>query len=163
MPFRGACLSHLEASVTFSTAVGPSSCWRSWKIRLSCCWVSCMETWRHVSLKWVQRQIYRYRLSAPNPALDVPMAPLWEISSAVDAPPSFCDMGNAIKALIAQASGGGQRDEECVLLSEEHSLLLTCCWVSLKVGIRIQRQKEGFPYRKLMPSWFLFLFIYFRK
>lgn len=43
-------------------------------------------------------------------------------------------MGNAIKTLIAQASGGGQRDEEeCVLLSEEHSLVLTCCWVSLKV------------------------------
>lgn len=61
------------------------------------------------------------------------MAPLGEIS-AVDAPPSFCDMGNAIKTLIVQASGGGQRDEEeCVLLSEEHSLVLTCCWVSLKV------------------------------
>lgn len=43
-------------------------------------------------------------------------------------------MGNAIKTLIVQASGGGQRDEEeCVLLSEEHSLVLTCCWVSLKV------------------------------
>lgn len=61
------------------------------------------------------------------------MASLWEISSAVDAPPSFCDMGNAIKTLIVQASGGGQRDEECILLSEEHSLVLTCCWVSLKV------------------------------
>lgn len=61
------------------------------------------------------------------------MAPLWEIS-AIGAPPSFCDMGNAIKTLIVQASGGGQRDdEECVLLSEEHSLVLTCCWVSLKV------------------------------
>ncbi|XP_029685958.1 thyroid adenoma-associated protein homolog isoform X2 [Takifugu rubripes] len=55
----------------------------------------------------------------------------------MDAPPSFCDMGNAIKTLIVQASGGGQRDEEeCVLLSEEHSLVLTCCWVSLKeIGI----------------------------
>ncbi|KAK2837266.1 hypothetical protein Q5P01_014478 [Channa striata] len=54
-----------------------------------------------------------------------------------DAPPSFCDMGNAISCLIAQASGGGQGDEEeCVLLSEEHSLILTCCWVSLKeIGI----------------------------
>ncbi|XP_045890923.1 thyroid adenoma-associated protein homolog isoform X2 [Micropterus dolomieu] len=54
-----------------------------------------------------------------------------------DAPPSFCDMGNAISSLIAQASGGGQGDgEECVLLSEEHSLVLTCCWVSLKeIGI----------------------------
>ncbi|KAJ3604719.1 hypothetical protein NHX12_029458 [Muraenolepis orangiensis] len=37
-----------------------------------------------------------------------------------DAPPSFYDMGNAINSLIAQ----------------EHGLLLTCCWVSLKgVGI----------------------------
>lgn len=62
------------------------------------------------------------------------MAPLWEIFSVVDAPPSFCDMGNAIKTLIVQASGSGRRDEEeCVLLSEEHSLVLTCCWVSLKV------------------------------
>ncbi|XP_059193716.1 thyroid adenoma-associated protein homolog [Centropristis striata] len=54
-----------------------------------------------------------------------------------DAPPSFCDMGNAISSLIAQESGGGQGDgEECVLLSEEHSLVLTCCWVSLKeIGI----------------------------
>lgn len=43
-------------------------------------------------------------------------------------------MGNAISSLITQASGGGQGDgEECVLLSEEHSLVLTCCWVSLKV------------------------------
>lgn len=43
-------------------------------------------------------------------------------------------MGNAIRSLIVQASGGGQGDgEECVLLSEEHSLVLTCCWVSLKV------------------------------
>ncbi|XP_031712265.1 thyroid adenoma-associated protein homolog isoform X1 [Anarrhichthys ocellatus] len=54
-----------------------------------------------------------------------------------DAPPSFCEMGNAISSLIAQESGGGQGDgEECVLLSEEHNLVLTCCWVSLKeVGI----------------------------
>ncbi|CAN9513218.1 unnamed protein product [Ophioblennius macclurei] len=53
-----------------------------------------------------------------------------------DVPPSFCDMGNAISSLIAQ-SGGGQVDgDECVLLSEEHSLVLTCCWVSLKeIGI----------------------------
>ncbi|KAM9743067.1 tRNA (32-2'-O)-methyltransferase regulator THADA [Menidia menidia] len=54
-----------------------------------------------------------------------------------DAPPSFCDMGNAISSLISHGSGGAQADgEECVLLSEEHSLLLTCCWVSLKeIGI----------------------------
>lgn len=50
-----------------------------------------------------------------------------------DAPPSFCDMGKAITSLIAQSSGGSHNDqEECVLLSEEHSLVLTCCWVSLK-------------------------------
>eukprot|EP00064_Thunnus_orientalis_P006923 superscaffoldBa00000745_g6942 len=53
-----------------------------------------------------------------------------------DAAPSFCDMGNAISSLIAQASGGNQGDgEECVLLSEEHSLILTCCWVSLKGAV----------------------------
>ncbi|KAM7018971.1 tRNA (32-2'-O)-methyltransferase regulator THADA [Tautogolabrus adspersus] len=58
-------------------------------------------------------------------------------ATETDAPPSFCDMGNAINSLIAQASGGGQVDgEEIVLLSEEHSLVLTCCWVSLKeIGI----------------------------
>ncbi|KAF0033857.1 hypothetical protein F2P81_013923 [Scophthalmus maximus] len=51
-----------------------------------------------------------------------------------DAPPSFCDMGNAISSLIGQTSG--EDGEECVLLSEEHSLVLTCCWVSLKeIGI----------------------------
>lgn len=62
------------------------------------------------------------------------------LSSVSDAPPSFCDMGNAISSLIAQASGGSQGDgEECVLLSEEHSLVLTCCWVSLKVK---QNQKH---------------------
>ncbi|XP_072565175.1 tRNA (32-2'-O)-methyltransferase regulator THADA isoform X2 [Paramormyrops kingsleyae] len=55
-----------------------------------------------------------------------------------EAPPSFCAMGNAIRTVIAQ--GSGQEDEgqgeECVLLSEEHSLVLTCCWVSFKeIGI----------------------------
>ncbi|XP_048837320.1 thyroid adenoma-associated protein homolog [Brienomyrus brachyistius] len=55
-----------------------------------------------------------------------------------EAPPSFCAMGNAIRTVIAQ--GGGQegegQGEECVLLSEEHSLVLTCCWVSFKeIGI----------------------------
>nr|XP_057925831.1 thyroid adenoma-associated protein homolog isoform X2 [Doryrhamphus excisus] len=51
-----------------------------------------------------------------------------------DAPPSFCDMGNAINSLIEHSSEGeqGDRGEDCVLLSEEHSLVLTCCWVSLK-------------------------------
>ncbi|XP_033946263.1 tRNA (32-2'-O)-methyltransferase regulator THADA [Pseudochaenichthys georgianus] len=54
-----------------------------------------------------------------------------------DAPPSLYEMGNAISSLIAQESGGGQEEgEECVLISEETSLVLTCCWVSLKdIGI----------------------------
>lgn len=52
----------------------------------------------------------------------------------LDAPPSLYEMGNAISSLIAQESGGGQEEgEECVLISEETSLVLTCCWVSLKV------------------------------
>ncbi|XP_075290912.1 tRNA (32-2'-O)-methyltransferase regulator THADA-like isoform X2 [Opisthocomus hoazin] len=44
------------------------------------------------------------------------------------------DMGNAIGALIALGKGQGQEEEEedSVLLSEEHSLILTCCWVSVK-------------------------------
>ncbi|KAL0979345.1 hypothetical protein UPYG_G00183930 [Umbra pygmaea] len=51
-----------------------------------------------------------------------------------DVLPSFWDMGNAISSLIGQ--GDQEEEEECVLLSEEHSLILTCCWVSLKeIGI----------------------------
>ncbi|KAM6964965.1 tRNA (32-2'-O)-methyltransferase regulator THADA [Aplochiton taeniatus] len=53
-------------------------------------------------------------------------------------PPSFCDMGNAINSLIAQQGAGEDpgEGEEGILLSEEHSLVLTCCWVSLKeIGI----------------------------
>ncbi|XP_073696191.1 tRNA (32-2'-O)-methyltransferase regulator THADA [Garra rufa] len=57
-----------------------------------------------------------------------------------DVPPSFCDMGNAISSLIGQGelegAGLDEDGEENVLLSEEHSLVLTCCWVSLKeIGI----------------------------
>ncbi|KAJ7994291.1 hypothetical protein DPEC_G00264360 [Dallia pectoralis] len=49
--------------------------------------------------------------------------------------PSFCDMGNAITSLIGQGVTE-EEGEECVLLSEEHSLVLTFCWVSLKeIGI----------------------------
>uniref|UniRef100_A0A3Q2QTY6 Si:ch211-225b11.4 n=1 Tax=Fundulus heteroclitus TaxID=8078 RepID=A0A3Q2QTY6_FUNHE len=56
-----------------------------------------------------------------------------EACTAGKAPPSFCDMGNAISSLISQQSGGGPaHEEDYVLLSEEHSLVLTCCWVSLK-------------------------------
>ncbi|XP_076846062.1 tRNA (32-2'-O)-methyltransferase regulator THADA isoform X2 [Brachyhypopomus gauderio] len=52
-----------------------------------------------------------------------------------EAPPSFCDMGNAISSLIGQP-GLDEEGEENVLLSEEHSVVLTCCWVSLKeIGI----------------------------
>ncbi|KAI4884419.1 hypothetical protein NFI96_026372 [Prochilodus magdalenae] len=53
-----------------------------------------------------------------------------------EVPPSFCDMGNAISSLIGQGSTGpaelDEEGEENVLLSEEHSLVLTCCWVTLK-------------------------------
>ncbi|XP_052653318.1 thyroid adenoma-associated protein homolog isoform X2 [Harpia harpyja] len=50
------------------------------------------------------------------------------------AAPSFADMGNAIGSLIMLGKGRGQEEEEedSVLLSEEHSLILTCCWVSVK-------------------------------
>ncbi|KAM6111838.1 tRNA (32-2'-O)-methyltransferase regulator THADA-like [Pterocles gutturalis] len=50
------------------------------------------------------------------------------------AAPSFADMGNAIGSLIMLGKGQGQEEEEedSVLLSEEHSLILTCCWVSVK-------------------------------
>ncbi|XP_068995115.1 tRNA (32-2'-O)-methyltransferase regulator THADA [Embiotoca jacksoni] len=71
-----------------------------------------------------------------------------------DAPPSFCDMGNAISSLIAQTSGGGQADgDECVLLSEEHSLVLTCCWVSLKeIGIFLGSLVEKILTESKQPS-----------
>ncbi|XP_051490217.1 thyroid adenoma-associated protein homolog isoform X2 [Apus apus] len=49
------------------------------------------------------------------------------------AAPSFADMGNAIGSLITLGKGQGHEEEEdSVLLSEEHSLILTCCWVSVK-------------------------------
>ncbi|KAM6246968.1 tRNA (32-2'-O)-methyltransferase regulator THADA-like [Porphyrio hochstetteri] len=50
------------------------------------------------------------------------------------AAPSFADMGNAISSLITHRKSRGQEEEEedSVLLSEEHSLILTCCWVSVK-------------------------------
>ncbi|XP_038008017.1 LOW QUALITY PROTEIN: thyroid adenoma-associated protein homolog [Motacilla alba alba] len=50
------------------------------------------------------------------------------------AAPSFAEMGNAIGSLIMLGKGQGQEEEEgdSILLSEEHSLILTCCWVSVK-------------------------------
>ncbi|KAM9330857.1 tRNA (32-2'-O)-methyltransferase regulator THADA-like [Gastrophryne carolinensis] len=45
--------------------------------------------------------------------------------------PSFEDMGNAVRALIADGKGLEEVQGD-VLLSEEHSLIMTCCWVSLK-------------------------------
>ncbi|KAM8797588.1 tRNA (32-2'-O)-methyltransferase regulator THADA-like [Eudromia elegans] len=50
--------------------------------------------------------------------------------------PSFADMGNAIGSLIMLGKGEGQQEDDSVLLSEEHGLILTCCWVSVKeVGL----------------------------
>nr|XP_030141920.3 thyroid adenoma-associated protein homolog isoform X2 [Taeniopygia guttata] len=50
------------------------------------------------------------------------------------AAPSFAEMGNAIGSLIMLGKAQGQEEEEgdSVLLSEEHNLILTCCWVSVK-------------------------------
>uniref|UniRef100_A0A3Q4H4T6 Si:ch211-225b11.4 n=1 Tax=Neolamprologus brichardi TaxID=32507 RepID=A0A3Q4H4T6_NEOBR len=75
-------------------------------------------------------------------------------ASEKDAPPSFCDMGNAISSLIAQTSAGGQAEgEEFVLLSEEHSLVLTCCWVSLKeIGIFLGSLVEKILTQSKQPS-----------
>ncbi|XP_063051688.1 tRNA (32-2'-O)-methyltransferase regulator THADA [Engraulis encrasicolus] len=47
-----------------------------------------------------------------------------------EVPPSYCEMGKAITSVIGQQAGSD--GEEVILLSEEHSLVLTCCWVSLK-------------------------------
>ncbi|XP_053555762.1 thyroid adenoma-associated protein homolog [Bombina bombina] len=53
-----------------------------------------------------------------------------------DAPaPSFADMGKAVSALIARGQGLEEL-QGAILLSEEHSLIMTCCWVSLKeIGV----------------------------
>ncbi|XP_039360755.1 thyroid adenoma-associated protein homolog isoform X3 [Mauremys reevesii] len=49
------------------------------------------------------------------------------------AAPSFADMVNAIGSLIMLGKGLEQQDgEDSILLSEEHNLILTCCWVSVK-------------------------------
>ncbi|EMP40256.1 Thyroid adenoma-associated protein like protein [Chelonia mydas] len=49
------------------------------------------------------------------------------------AAPSFADMINAIGSLIMLGKGLEQQDgEDSILLSEEHNLILTCCWVSVK-------------------------------
>lgn len=44
-------------------------------------------------------------------------------------------MGNAIGSLIRLRKDTSQEDEDSILLSEEHGLILTCCWVSVKVSI----------------------------
>ncbi|KAM4708595.1 tRNA (32-2'-O)-methyltransferase regulator THADA-like [Discoglossus pictus] len=49
--------------------------------------------------------------------------------------PSFADMGKAVSVLIAQGRGLEEM-QGAILLSEEHSLIMTCCWVSLKeIGV----------------------------
>ncbi|XP_039188467.1 thyroid adenoma-associated protein homolog [Crotalus tigris] len=49
------------------------------------------------------------------------------------ASPSFADMGNAISSFIQLGKGlEEEREEDLILLSEDHSLILTCCWVSVK-------------------------------
>ncbi|KYO25481.1 thyroid adenoma-associated protein-like protein [Alligator mississippiensis] len=62
------------------------------------------------------------------------------------AAPSFADMGNAIGSLIMMGKGQEQEGEEdSVLLSEEHSLILTCCWVSVKeIGLLLGGLAEKF-------------------
>ncbi|KAG8455899.1 hypothetical protein GDO86_001915 [Hymenochirus boettgeri] len=51
------------------------------------------------------------------------------------AAPSFADMGKAVGALIAQGRGLDDVQGD-TFLSEEHSLIMTCCWVSLKeIGV----------------------------
>ncbi|KAJ6656538.1 hypothetical protein lerEdw1_003664 [Lerista edwardsae] len=52
------------------------------------------------------------------------------------AAPSFAEMGNAIGCLIRLGKGLEDQDrEDAVLLSVEHSLILTCCWVSVKGAV----------------------------
>lgn len=78
--------------------------------------------------------------SSQTPAASPPHCPAPPCSDLAfpfaAAAPSFAEMGNAIGSLIMLGKGQGQEEEEgdSILLSEEHSLILTCCWVSVKVG-----------------------------
>ncbi|XP_031425898.1 thyroid adenoma-associated protein homolog isoform X2 [Clupea harengus] len=67
-----------------------------------------------------------------------------------EVPPSFFEMGNAISCVIGQQLGSDDPGEEYVLLSEEHSLVLSCCWISLKeigifLGSLVERMVAGGP------------------
>lgn len=125
--FRDACLKPLSVSVTQLTTVWSLRCWVCWRVLLCCSWVYCMETTWTASQKKVMPSFVN----------------LWDICCEIipffyflrsDTPPSFYDMSDAISSLISQQCGSEQTDEEdCILLSEEHRLVLTCCWVSLKV------------------------------
>ncbi|XP_044131476.1 thyroid adenoma-associated protein homolog [Bufo gargarizans] len=55
----------------------------------------------------------------------------WRAEPSEVAAPSFQDMGKAVGALIAHGRGLDEIQED-LLISEEHSLIMTCCWVSLK-------------------------------
>ncbi|XP_060539742.1 tRNA (32-2'-O)-methyltransferase regulator THADA-like isoform X1 [Pantherophis guttatus] len=69
--------------------------------------------------------------------------------------PSFADMGNAIGSLIRLGKGLEEEEEEdMVLLSEEHSLILTCCWVSVKeIGMLLGGLAEKVLPRPLSAGW----------
>ncbi|XP_075688352.1 tRNA (32-2'-O)-methyltransferase regulator THADA-like isoform X2 [Rhinoderma darwinii] len=55
----------------------------------------------------------------------------WREKPSEVAAPSFQDMGKAVSVLIAHGRGLEEVQED-LLISEEHSLIMTCCWVSLK-------------------------------
>ncbi|XP_056387639.1 thyroid adenoma-associated protein homolog isoform X2 [Hyla sarda] len=55
----------------------------------------------------------------------------WRKEPTETAAPSFHDMGKAVSVLIAHGRGLEEVQED-LLISEEHSLIMTCCWVSLK-------------------------------
>ncbi|XP_069817223.1 tRNA (32-2'-O)-methyltransferase regulator THADA-like [Dendropsophus ebraccatus] len=55
----------------------------------------------------------------------------WRAEPSEIAAPSFQDMGKAVRVLIAHGRGLDEVQEE-LLISEEHSLIMTFCWVSLK-------------------------------
>ncbi|XP_072000891.1 tRNA (32-2'-O)-methyltransferase regulator THADA-like [Engystomops pustulosus] len=55
----------------------------------------------------------------------------WREEPSEATAPSFQDMGKAVRVLIAHGRGLEEVQED-LLISEEHSLIMTCCWVSLK-------------------------------
>ena len=70
-----------------------------------------------------------------------------EEAAARNLAPSFGQMGEAIDGLIGALShvqlDGEEAKEEKTALSDEHQIVLSCCWLNLKVRCYVQRCRDG--------------------